>query len=266
VATSFLLFTRSIPRFSSCAVGWNFTVVVCLALAAALTSTANADPVMGTVTLTIAGEPYPTGFSGGIAQGPVVYSSGTVQLDQFFQSQAVSADETTLGHNVVLTGPILIPNFSGLEENFYSTFQMKIAFDGASGSQPTIDVTGVVSIAAEGTPEGTFNTGAFIMASGTPQSATLAGWNPDSGVPMSLINQFLNPSNYYLYQQDSYQYGSPQDSPATAFFALNPEISAVTPVPEPATVVVFLAAIAGLGVRHRARLWRSRGIDAGCDN
>jgi hypothetical protein len=253
VATSFLLFTRPIHRFSSCAVGWNFTVVVCFVLAAALTSTVNADPVMGTVTLTIAGEPSPTGFSGGIAAGPVVYSSGTVQLGQVFQSEVVSADQNVLGQDVALTGPILIPNFGGLGENFRTTFQMKITFDGASGSQPTIEVTGVVMGGVAGTPEGTFNTGAFIGAVGTPQSATLEGWNPASGVPMSLINQFLNPSNYYLSQQDSYQYGSPQDSPATAIFYLTPNISALTPVPEPATVVVFLAAIAGLGVRHRAR-------------
>jgi hypothetical protein len=245
-------------RSSRRIVGRSLIVIACLALAAALTSAARADAVMGTVTLTIAGATSPTGFVGGIGQGPVVYSSGSVDLSQVFQSEVLPGGAILEGHSVRLTGPHLIPTFGGLGENFSTTFQMKIAFDGASGSQPTINVTGLVTGGAAGTPEGTYNTGAIIGANGIPQSATLQGWNPDSGIPISLVNQFLNPSNYYLWQQDSYLYGSPQDSPATAFFSLVPNLSAVSPVPEPATVAVFLAAIAALCARQRTSLWRSR--------
>ena len=256
--TSFSSFTLSSDRSSRRMVGRNLTVMACLALTAALTSAANADPVMGTVTLTIAREAYNPGYLGGIAQGPVVYSSGSVDLSQVFQSEVQPGGAILEGQGVSLTGPHLIPSFSGLGENFNTTFQLKIAFDGASGSQPTINVTGVITGNAQGTPIGTFNTGANIGAYGTPQSATLQGWNPDSGVPISLINQFLNPSNYNLSQQDSYQYGSPQDNPATASFSLIPNLSAVSPVPEPSTVAVFLVAIAGLCFRQRARPWRSQ--------
>jgi hypothetical protein len=229
-----------------------FAVMACVALAPVLTSAAKADPVMGSLTLTVA-QTNALG-SGGIAQGPVVYSSGSVDLSQVLQREVPPGE--AIGAS--LTGPHLLPNFGGLGENFNTTFQLKIAFDGTSGSQPTINVTGVITGGAMGTPEGTYNTGAIIGASGTPQSANVQGWNMSSGVPMSLINQFLNPSNYYLVQRDSYLYGSPQDSPATASFLLLPYISVVTPVPEPATAAVFLAAIAALCFRHRAGLWRSR--------
>jgi hypothetical protein len=239
--------------------GGSFTVMGCLALA--LTSSAKADPVLGSVTLTIARETDTAGYGGGIAQGPVVYSSGSVDLSQVFQSEVLPGGAILEGHGVSLTGPHLLPNFGGLGETFNTTFQLKIAFDGTSGSQPTINVTGVMTGGASGTPEGTFNTGANIEANGNPQSASLQGWNPGSGVPMSLINQYLNPSNYYLLQQDSYMYGSPQDSPATASLSLIPNTSAVTPVPEPATAAIFLAAIAALCFRHRAGLWWSRRPD-----
>jgi hypothetical protein len=75
---------------------------------------------------------------------------------------------------------------------------------------------------------------------------------------MSLVNKYLNTSNYYLYQQDNFLYGSPQDNPATGNFYMMANASALTPVPEPATVLVYLAAIASLGFRHRAWLWRPR--------
>ncbi len=170
-------------------VGRSFTVMACLALTAALTSAVKADPVIGTVTLAVARETDTGGDLGGIAQGPVVYSSGSVDLSQVFQSEVQPGGAILEGNSVNLTGPHLLNTFGGLGESFDTNLQLKIAFDGASGSQPTINVTGVMSVTAEGTPEGTFNTGAHISAYGTPQSATLQGWNLDSGIPISLINQ-----------------------------------------------------------------------------
>jgi hypothetical protein len=253
VVTSFSSFMRPSYFSSRSRVGGSFTVIACLALTAALTSGAKADPVMGTVTLTVPQTAVGGGGSGGINQGPVVYTSGPVDLSQLFQSQVQPGGAVTY-EGISLAGPHLLPNFGGLEVNFNTTFDMKIAFDGTSGSQPTIDVTGVVIGSAAGVPEGTYNDGADVYASARPQSATVQGWNPDSGVPMSLINQYLNPSNYWIWQGDNYLYGPPQDNPATTGFALMANPSAITPVAEPATIAVFLAAIASLGFRHRARL------------
>jgi hypothetical protein len=257
--TSLLSFARPSHSFSKHGPGRSFRLIALLAMMASLTSTAMADPVMGTVTLTVAPPPGLAGFGGsGLSQSPVVYSSGNIDLSQLFQSQ-VQPGGTTTYEGLTLTGAHLYPSFGGLAANFNTTFQMTIAFDGTSGSQPTINVTGTLTGSAAGTPEGTINTGAYTDASATPQAATLQGWNPDSGVPMSLINQYLNTANYSLYQQDRFQYGSPQDNPATGSFALIAIPSAITPVPEPATLAVFLAAIASLGFRHRAR-----GAKRGC--
>ena len=81
-------------------------------------------------------------------------------------------------------------------------------------------------------------------------SATVQGWSPESGVPMSLINKYLTTSNYSLYLQDSYHV-VPESYPTASDFYLTANQSAVTFVPEPATVLIYLAAIAGLGVRAR---------------
>ena len=220
-------------------------LIACVALVTSLPSAAKADPIMGNITLTIAPPPGLAGFGGSaLSSTPVVYSSGTVDLSHVFQGPLPPF--ATVGDNFInLTGPHLYPDFGGLPVQMNTTFQMQITFDGAAGSRPTIDVTGTMNVYAEGTPEGTFNTGALIASSGTPQSATLQGWNPDSGIPMSLINQYLTTSNYFLWQQDdSFSYGSApgQDNPATGTFMLLANASAITPVPEPGAMLVYLAA------------------------
>jgi hypothetical protein len=243
------------PRFARHGIGGSFTLLACVALMTALPSAAKADPVMGKITLTIAPPPGLTGFGGSASSSaPVVYSSGTVDLSQEFQGPVPPG--ATVGENSInLTGPHLYPDFGGLAVQMNTTFQMQIAFDGAAGSQPTIDVTGTMNVYAAGTPAGTSNTGAFIDSSAAPQSATVQGWTPDSGIPMSLIDQYLKTSNYYLWQQDNFSYGSTQgqDNPATGTFLLMANASAITPVPEPGAALVFLAAFGALG----ARRWRS---------
>jgi len=235
-----------------------FTLIACLAFMASLTSAAKADPIMGTVTLTVAPDPS-LGYGGGIAQGPVVYSSGTVDLSQLFQSQIQPGpNPVVLYQGLSLSGPLLLPNAGGLlDENFNTTFNMKITFNGASGSQPTINVTGSLTGNAYGEPNGTSAGQMSQSAFATPKSATVQGWTAESGIPSSLINQYSTPSNYYLAQQTSYQYNGAEGIPATASFSLMANSSAVTPVPEPATVLVYLAAIAGLGLQRSVRLWRS---------
>ncbi len=246
-------------RFARHGIGGSFTLIVCIALVTSLPSAAKADPIMGNMTLTIAPPPGLTGFGGSaLSNAPVVYSSGTVDLSQEFQSQIQPGGIVT-DNFINLTGPHLYPAFGGLSVDMNTTFQMQITFDGVAGSQPTIDVTGTMNVDAAGTPEGTWNTGAWIASSATPQSATVQGWTPDSGIPMSLINQYLKTSNYYLRQLDSFSYGSTpgQDNPATGTFTLIANASALTPVPEPGAVLVYLAAFGALGFRYGARRWRS---------
>ncbi len=242
-------------RFARHGIGGSFTLIACVALVTSLPSAAKADPVMGNITLTITPPPGLAGFGGSaLSNAPVVYSSGTVDLSQEFQSQ-IQPGGTVTENFINLSGPHLYPDFGGLPVQMNTVFQMQITFDGAAGSQSTINVTGTMNVGAAGTPEGTINDGAIITSFGTPQSATVQGWTPDSGIPMSLINQYLKTSNYFLSQQDSFSYGSTpgQDNPATGTFTLIANASAITPVPEPCSALVYLTAFGALGFRH----WRS---------
>ncbi len=131
--TSLTSFARPGYCFSKHGPGRSFSLIAFLAVMASLTSTAMADPVMGTVTLTVEPPPGLAGFGGsGLSQSPVVYSSGNVDLSQLFQSQ-VQPGGTTTYEGLTLTGAHLYPNFGGLAANFSTTFQMTIAFNGTSG-------------------------------------------------------------------------------------------------------------------------------------
>ncbi len=112
-------------------------------------------------------------------------------------------------------------------------------------------------LAFAGSPEGTFNDGAMIVGGPISESASLVGSTPDSGILLSLVNKYLNTSNYNLGLHDSFLYGSPQDNPATASFDLWANYSAVTTVPEPKPVLTYVAALSVLCIRCGARLWRS---------
>jgi hypothetical protein len=144
---------------------------------------------------------------------------------------------------------------------------MTITFDGASGTHPTIDVTGNVTGSYDVTDipkssplyaEG-YNLSGSLGVQGTATAATLLGWTPDSGIPMSLLNQYLNPSAYAISEQlGTGPYRASVVLPSTAEATLAVNLLAPTAAPEPAAVLVYVAAIAGLGVHRGARHWRSR--------
>jgi hypothetical protein len=235
------------------------TLTACLALMASSTSVAKADPIMGNITLTVTESKY-GGLTGGISQPTLAYSSGTVDLSQFFQEQ-VFPDGSTSYQGLTLNGPLLM-RWYGLGDASPPgvTYDMKIAFDGASGSQPTVDVTGSLNVKAVSEPDSASIeiSHVWVQTSAILKSATLQGWTPHSGIPMSLINMFLNTSNYQLAEWDQYTVGG-RDYPATdgypptSTFFLTPDASAVTPVPETATILAYLAAIAGVSVRRSLR-------------
>jgi len=155
---------------------------ISLAFAGAAVPTAKADPIMGTITLTV--EPaLPYASVGPGIPNAAVYTSGPVNLSD-------------LPQNFSLTGPPL--GFVGglIQESIRTTFNMEIAFNGTGGSQPYVDVVGSLSGGVLSNPDG-----AGSNFSGTPTSATLHDWTASSGVPLTLIGQSLNLSNYQFVSQ-----------------------------------------------------------------
>jgi hypothetical protein len=148
-------------------------LIACLALVASVTGAAKANPIMGTVTLTVA----PAGqFGGNPGLGiptAAAYSSGPVDLG-------------ALPSTVPLTGPELAFNGGLIEENIATTFDLKIALNSASGSQPSVDLSGPLRgwVASVQSPN---VAGSSFWA--TPTSASLQGWAAGLGVPMALIGQ-----------------------------------------------------------------------------
>lgn len=239
-----------------------WSLIACLALMASSGRAAKADPIMGTVTLTVAQDPGVGLWGSAINQGPAVYSSGQVDLSQFFQVPVVTFPDgsyTEIFPSVTLSGPLLIRWDNLGSFLFNTTFDLKIAFDGASGNGPTIDATGTLNGFADSNTSDveTGPSNVLVGADATFQSATVQGWTPGSGVPMSLIDQFLKASNLRLGDEDVYTVNSTGGFPTSSTFSFSPDPSAVTYTPEPATLLIYLSAIAGLGVRGGARLRRS---------
>jgi hypothetical protein len=228
--------------------GRGLTFIACLAFITSLTFESKADPIPADVTLTVEPSGMPmTGI-------PYVYS-GTIP-DVNTPPSYISLSGATLGSPG--------PNFQGLIDiGIRTTFNMMITFDGASGSHPSIDVTGNVTgyFDVTGIPmsspywAGGFNLLSSLSVQGTATSAILQGWTPASGIPMSLIDQYLNPSSYTFTEQGSGMGMATSQLNGGAFLALN--IPEGAEVPEPATLLIYLAAISGLVVRRGARLWRS---------
>ncbi len=101
--------------------------------------------------------------------------------------------------------PSLPPLFDRPENfNIQTTFNMTITFEGPSGSHPSVDVTGNVTGDVDMTaiPSSSpfyamgYNLTGSMYGSGTGTSATLQGWTPASGIPMSTIEPYLDPSIY----------------------------------------------------------------------
>jgi hypothetical protein len=226
--SDFSTLTRSAHGSRRNAVRLILTISACLAFLAS--ATAKADPIMGTITLTVAPAlPTVDGAGGGIPS-PAVYTSGLVNLG-------------ALPQNFALAGPAL--GFVGgiIEESVQTTFDMRITFDGAAGSQPYVDVTGSLGGGVESLP-GSAASNFF----GTPTSATLRDWTIGSGVPLALLDQYLNLSNY---QQLTQGFGgtAPPDT-GTFWLVMDP---APSNAPEPASLLVYAIALAALGGRRGAR-------------
>jgi hypothetical protein len=198
-----------------------------LTLIAALSNSASADPLTGTIELTIPpGTPRLAYTS---------YSSGSVDL-------------STLPQNIPLPGPPLGPNSAGaFTQTIDTTFNLRITFDGASGFQPVVDITGPL-VGTIGGNSITENMGGQFTA--TPTSATLENWSPDSGIPLSLINQYLNTASYQI---DGAIEGGGTNL-LGFLMTVNPSTpGSPVPAPEPATILVFVVAFAGMSVRRAVR-------------
>lgn len=189
---------------------------------------------MGTIVLTVAPNPIIEDGQGMGIPKAAVYSSGPVDLGN-------------LPRGLPLHGPAI--GFGGelIGERIKTTFDLKITFESASTSQPTIDVTGSLAGAVASEPGHS-----FAWFQGTATSATIQGWTPESGVPLALTNQYLDPSRYQLIQLITAN--APPDS---ADFGLTVTPSAGAIVPEPATLLLYLAAMAVLGVWRGARPWQT---------
>jgi hypothetical protein len=230
------------------------TVVAGLVVITSLTNPAGADPIPATVSLTV----EPNGSA--ITYYPYVYSVWIPDLNTRPSSVGL------LGSGSVVSG-------SGVGESIFpahipiqTTFNMTITLDGASGSHPSIVVEGTVTGSYDVTdiPQSSplwaagFNISSYLTVQGVATSAKLEGWTSNSGVPMSLISQYLNPSIYSFSQQGSggnyMVYPSYPDLAGTTLFINLPDAAET---PEPATVLVYVAAIVGLVVRLSAQRWWS---------
>jgi hypothetical protein len=206
-------------------------LVVFLALMTSLSLRAKADPVMGTIELTVAPN-VPR-------LGNTVYLSGSVDL-------------SNLPQNLPLPGPSLGYNNDGqFNENINTTFDLKVTFGGASGSQPYVDLTGPL-VGSIGGTSAVENMGGQFTAS--PTSAVLHNWSASSGVPLALIEPYLNPASYHL---DGAIEGGAMNM---AGFLMTVDPSTASPpvsAPEPVTMLMYLAVISGLGMRHGVRARRA---------
>ncbi len=211
-------------------------LVAALAIMLSVTGMAEADPIMGTITLTVAPAPPAYGNPGPGIPKEAVYNSGSVDL-------------SVLPQNLFLPGPPL--GFAGglIGNSINTTFDMKITFDGASGTQPYVDVKGSLFGYVASVPGA-----ASSNFSGTPTSATLQDWTVGSGVPLGLVNQYLNLSNYQSIDQGSGGTAPPE----TGQFVVQVDPAPAVAAPEPAALLVYLVALGGLGAKGAVRMCASR--------
>ncbi len=221
-------------------------LVSCLAIAAFLPSASKADPIQANIAVSVG----PLTWAGGILGGtsPPYQYSGTIP------------DVGSLPSSILLPGPTL-GNLEGVSSiypsliNFQAPLDMTITLDGASGSHPTIDIVGNLTGSFQSTliPSEPIVYDVSYALTGSATSASLHGWTSGSGIPMSAITPLLDLSTYSFRQQNDYANHWIKEG-----FVVNFNPSANVDTPEPATVLMYLAVIAGLGARHGARIWGSR--------
>jgi hypothetical protein len=154
---------------------------------------------------------------------------------------------STFPQNWVVPGTSLGPNIqSGVTWPINSAgFDMDISFYGPSGG-----VLGVL-VELKGTLSGTFTenasgSGFSGTITGTPSTAVLLGGLPGSGgVPLALIDQYLNTANYAIS-------GSIEGPNNQLFYSVTVDPSPEVSTPEPSTLAVF-AALGIAAVMHRRR-------------
>jgi hypothetical protein len=206
------------------------TLATGLLLVITLNFAARADPITGTVTLTVEPTTPMYGDGPGVSS-PLVFSSGNVALG-------------TLPQQLMLSGPPigLTANLNGgsISETLGPVYNMTIAFNGAGGSHPTVNATGfLVGTVSEGIIPRMWSS---FHSSSSASRLTVRGWTPASGIPQSLIDAYLDPAHYQFQQ----------DVEATTLPASANLIVTVGSVPEPATIVVYVAGIAVLLLNRHA--------------
>jgi hypothetical protein len=131
-------------------------------------------------------------------------------------------------------------NGGSIYETLGPVYNMTIALDGADGSHPTVKATGfLVGTVSEGIIPSMWSS---FHSSSSASRLTVQGWTPASGIPQSLIDAYLDPSHYQFQQEVE----------ATTLPASANLIVTVSSVPEPATIVVYVAGIAVLLLNRHA--------------
>ena len=191
----------------------------------------------------------------GTADLTVAVAGSPVQIGGTFSSGPVELDALPLF--LQLPGPSLGYNTHGqFGESISTTFDLRITFDGLLGSQPYIDITGTVT-GYLGGDWLTVNMGANLSVN--PMSATAQGWSTSSGVPLTLIDEYLNLSSYHL--------TGDIEGGAMNYVGFGGTIDPSTPgstvaAPEPASILLYLTTLAGLWLMPKLRTKRT-GRDSG---
>ncbi len=239
---------RPIPRMVNGGTRRCLALASCLAIMAFLPPPSKAAPIQANIAVSVGPLTGPGGVAVG-GTGPQYQYSGTIP------------DVNSLPSSIVLSGPTL-GNFEGENSpypwliNVQAPFNMTITLDGTSGSHPSIDIVGNLT---GGFQSQVLERGSIIPTDvsytlwGSATSASLHGWTTSSGIPMSTITPLLNLSTYSFPQENLFVNYWTKDGFVVNF---TPPPNAETP--EPTTVLMYLAVIAGLGARRGARIWRSR--------
>jgi hypothetical protein len=240
------------------------TLVACLSLLVLPGRSVVADSIMGTVDMTIPPGTGSGGLPSDVASTGYLGTGGLQSVNLGTIPLVLQIGGVSLGYNPAFTAVEISNPWNGLSNPNYpynpnaqynqtvnTTFDMKIAFGGASGSQPTVVLTGTL-VGAYGGDAMTADMSGHFTA--TVTSATLENWSPSSGIPLSLLNQYLSPASYQITGGIA---GSVMND---VYFTMTIDPSTGTlpvPAPEPATILVFLAMFAGLGVRGAVRARRA---------
>lgn len=246
MTTTMSVLAHPFYRCERCFCRQTLAVAVCLTLVVSLGSTVRANPITGTITATVSNAPPPDGSAS-------YYSTDwfSAQSGGFASGGTPTAvDLSILPTGLPLPGGDLGYNTHGtFGQKINAPFDLKITFDGTSGSHPFVELTGTLVGEIGGTSLYANMGGWFIP---TLTSAVLHDWTPDCGVPLSLINQYMNPASYHL---DGAIEGGSMNG-VGYLMTIDPSTGASV-VPEPATVVMYLAVIGGFIAWRGSRALRA---------